>query len=159
MNVRLGVACVILTVAAAAPAAAFPLYCRGPLPMISSSPGAVEYSFQKAPAAAGDGASLQPGQCAWADRPLSAAEPNVVHFQRDLLLDSGGEPVTMTKLQQVYFSMVMKQVSLSRLERTEAYLSASNFVTAMPAYAIPAGGVLSHPVLMTSPADKATPVN
>jgi hypothetical protein len=58
-------------------AQAFELYCRGPLDLANRTPvGGWQASFEKNALAAGPrGRNLQPGSCAWVDRPVSAQEP------------------------------------------------------------------------------------
>lgn len=61
----------------------FRLICRGGYNYSQADhiDGFPSINFTKAPKAAGeDGASLQPGQCAWVDRPVSATEPSKISF-------------------------------------------------------------------------------
>src|SRR5713226_5954393 len=93
------------------------LICRGgPGMRVRISPGDVRNSYQKlglffnksGRAAGQTGKPLQPGTCAWVDRPLNAQEPDIVAqhirqgFQYHVDVDRGGHVTRFTPETSIY---------------------------------------------------------
>jgi len=68
---------------AVAQSANFPLKCRGPLTYaVGTGQQTMVLFFAKNPSRAGDGGiSLQPGTCAWNDRPVASGEPSKIYIK------------------------------------------------------------------------------
>ncbi len=115
----------LMTSTLASAAFGFDLYCRGPL-LISTGPSGRMAQFKKAHIKAGtDGLTLNPGECAWADRPLRPDEPAVIYYDMTAL---GAEYVPPDvgdhdPLPLKYFQWVMGQQTAvnSMIELTQYY--------------------------------------
>lgn len=103
---------------------AYSFYCRGPLKIVYyANLFTLGVTVEQSDRAAGPkGSQLQPGSCAWEDRPLNASEP------RELLIasiESSSNPIDQAK-----FSAGFQAIS----QIVTTALAGSNSVVAVKAY-------------------------
>jgi hypothetical protein len=81
----------------------FTLVCRGHLQIQNHGDGGKDITFNKSSNAAGaSGAPLQPGTCAWEDRPLNSAEPS--HMTYKISTTSAGNEGWFSLVSQCAFN-------------------------------------------------------